>query len=220
MPNRRRSPKTPPLDIDRELDDMYSSPITRPNLAFLQVAGIPSPSQEDLSIKHPSVAGSADNAPSPPQPSNDSTSRVVASIDERSHESLHMQGLTRSVISTVAASMDGRSSLDSPKDYKSPPAIGVASPRPIPIHLPGNDSRSTLIPQIEGGDPLSHCKRVAIRYRLIAHLLMHHQWMFDLAASGKSTVALRFKMGTAQMNNCYMNCCGVQQDLSMRTSAS
>ena len=35
---RRTSPKPTPLDIDGELDEMYSSPITRPSLSFLRVA--------------------------------------------------------------------------------------------------------------------------------------------------------------------------------------
>lgn len=44
MPSRRRtSPKAEPLDLDRELDEMYSSAITRPNLGFLRVGESPAP---------------------------------------------------------------------------------------------------------------------------------------------------------------------------------
>lgn len=40
---RRTSPKVEPLDLDRELDEMYSSAITRPNLGFLRVGEFPTP---------------------------------------------------------------------------------------------------------------------------------------------------------------------------------
>lgn len=44
MPSRRRtSPKAEPLDLDRELDEMYASAITRPNLGFLRVGNFPAP---------------------------------------------------------------------------------------------------------------------------------------------------------------------------------
>jgi hypothetical protein len=53
MPNRRRaSPKSPPVDLDRELDEMYSSPITRPNLGFLRVAVLP---HDDTPSKGPNI---------------------------------------------------------------------------------------------------------------------------------------------------------------------
>jgi hypothetical protein len=52
MANRRRtSPKPDPLDLDRELDEMYSSAITRPNLGFLRVGQSPVPEKASSEIK-------------------------------------------------------------------------------------------------------------------------------------------------------------------------
>ena len=87
MPNRRTSPKVLPLDLDRELDEMYSSPITRPNLAFLQVAGAspPFPATEDrLTRNEPGVDAPAPATPSPVEPSSAAPSSVAPSMDARS----------------------------------------------------------------------------------------------------------------------------------------
>ena len=63
---RRTSPKAEPLDLDHELDEMYSSAITRPNLGFLRVTESPT-----LSITSPAGNSGVLDASSMDTPSVD-----------------------------------------------------------------------------------------------------------------------------------------------------
>lgn len=105
MPSRRRmSRKPPPLDLDRELDEMYSSPITRPNLAFLHVTAAPEP---------PMPPG---DAPSKEPASTDAASVATASVDTASIDALSMAPASMDVRPTgkwkihhCASAQDGHS---------------------------------------------------------------------------------------------------------------
>jgi hypothetical protein len=98
MASRRRTlPKAEPLDLDRELDEMYSSAITRPNLGFLRVGESPAP---------PVIATGGDqysSAVGETDASSDSPSMADTSMDARS---IDVSASTRS-IDTV--SLDTRS---------------------------------------------------------------------------------------------------------------
>lgn len=75
---RRTSPKAEPLDLDRELDEMYSSAITRPNLGFLRITESPGPAS---SMDGTSIDGVAFPTGSDDIGANDRTSTDVVSPD-------------------------------------------------------------------------------------------------------------------------------------------
>jgi hypothetical protein len=79
MASRRpRSRKPPAIDLDRELDEMYSSAITRPNLGFLSVSTSSAPDGGRVPSAVPAAAKSPDTA------SSVVTSKDRPSMDERS----------------------------------------------------------------------------------------------------------------------------------------
>jgi len=95
---RRTSPKAEPLDLDHELDEMYSSAITRPNLGFLRVTEPPTPSitrpagnsgvLDASSMDTPSVDGvifptRSDDVKAIDGPAIDATSEDPPSMDVR-----------------------------------------------------------------------------------------------------------------------------------------
>ena len=99
---RRTSPKPEPLDLDRELDEMYASPITRPNLGFLRVGGPPA-----LSLINPAARTSeAESVESPDPIVADAASSVAVSKD--TYPVRHIKVIASSSVpaSSVAPSMD------------------------------------------------------------------------------------------------------------------
>ncbi len=134
MPSRRRtSLKSSPLDLDRELDDMYSSPITRPSLGFLRVAPTsalgeeaPNGCAEELTESQTNGNSSLGVTPtssiigiSRVTTPIDPASMVPVSMDRRSHVALSTLGLTPNnhipAVSTDTSSMDSRYSK--PTDF-------------------------------------------------------------------------------------------------------
>jgi hypothetical protein len=107
MPSRRRrSPKAEPLDLDRELDEMYSSAITRPNLGFLRVGEFPAP---PVATKVAADIRSFVDATSNDGRSTDITSIDLPSIDLASNLPIRaLDARAVDVTSPAPASMDIR----------------------------------------------------------------------------------------------------------------
>jgi len=84
MANRRRtSPKAEPIDLDRELDEMYSSAITRPNLGFLRITDSRTiaASIDNTSIDAASFPTGSDDSQAIDELSTDSASVDLVSMD-------------------------------------------------------------------------------------------------------------------------------------------
>jgi hypothetical protein len=170
MPSRRpiTSRKKPIIDLDRELDEMYASPITRPNLGFLRVGQFPA-SKDD-----PSTAGASSEQPrsldTPPghAPGLEAL-QDVATFDSRSKElastaRASTELASNDAVSTAAASMDVRSGSDA-KSLKKEAIAALPS-----IDAPSIDQRPA------GKWKVHHCVTVQDGHSANEQLLYEALW--------------------------------------------